>query len=255
MTTNNDETGPVPEWLLERLAAGDLPEARARALEARLAREPGGQQRLAALAASNQEILAAHPPEAIAETVRRRATRRAEASRGQRARWWLAVPTAALAAAAILLAIRGVGPRPPGGGDGDDDRIKGVSGAPSLRVYRKAGRTVERLSEGAPTHAGDELQLAYLARGRRFGAVLSLDGTGRITFHLPERGGRAAALQANGEVTLPQSYQLDAAPQFERFFLVAGDAPFDTDVLADVVRGTRPPPAGTDLITFTVRKE
>lgn len=248
MSIKDDPTGPVPDWLLERLAAGDLPPARARAIEARLAREPGGEARLAALAASNQEILAAHPPEAIAAAVRRRADEAARRRAAPRRPGWLvAVPAAALAAAALLLVVRA---QPPA--DVDGERSKG---APSLRVYRKAGRAVEKLAEGAPARAGDELQLAYIASGKRFGAVLSLDGAGRVTFHLPERGGRAVALQAGGEVTLPQSYQLDAAPQFERFLLVAGDAPFDTDGLADVIRGSRPAPAGTVAVTFTVRKE
>jgi hypothetical protein len=253
MSIKDDPTGPVPEWLLERLAAGDLPPARARAIEARLAREPDGQARLAALAASNQEILAAHPPEAIAEAVRRRAdqaARRHEARR--RPAWLVALPAAAaLGAAAVLLVVRaGVGPQPPT--FEDDGRPKGD---PSLSVYRKAGRRVEKLDNGAAARAGDELQLAYIARGKRFGAVLSIDGTGRVTFHLPERGGQAAPLQAGGEITLPQSYQLDAAPQFERFLLVAGNEPFDVDGLADVIRGTRPAPANTVAVTFTVRKE
>jgi hypothetical protein len=188
----------------------------------------------------------------MAEAVRRRAaeTERRRAAR-RRPGWVLALPAAALAAAAVLLLVRpGAGPQSPDVSYGDH-----IKGAPSLSVYRKAGRRVERLADGAPARAGDELQLAYIASGKRFGAVLSIDGSGRVTFHLPERGGRAAALQAGGEITLPQSYQLDAAPQFERFLLVAGNEPFDADGLADVVRGTRPAPAGTVAVTFTVRKE
>ena len=94
-----------------------------------------------------------------------------------------------------------------------------------------------------------------MAHGNRYGAVVSLDGAGRITYHLPEGGGQASALRGSGEVSLPQSYQLDAAPSFERFLIVAGNAPFDTGVLADVLRGAAKPPAGTETSTFTVRKE
>ncbi len=130
-----------------------------------------------------------------------------------------------------------------------------MSGPATLRVYRKAARGAERLADGASARPGDQLQLAYLARGQRFGAVVSVDGAGQVTYHLPEKGARAVALQPGGEVTLPDSYQLDAAPQFERFWLITGDRPFETDGLADAVRGLRPPPAGTEIFTFTVRKE
>ena len=177
------------------------------------------------------------------------ADRRAAAARPRRrAGWLLGIPTLVVGAAALLLWLR-PGPAPT---DDGGDRPKGPA---RLHVYRKAAKGVERLPDGAAVRAGDELQLAYVASGHRFGAVVSLDGAGRVTFHLPEGGGRAVSLRASGEVTLPQSYQLDAAPRFERFLLVTGDVPFDTGILPDVIRGSAPPPAGTGIIPFTVRKE
>ena len=255
MKTNN-LAGSVPEWLIERLAAGELPPARAREIEQRLEGEPDGKERLARIAASNAEILAAHPPEAVTAEIRRRATeakrRASAAANAKRSTWVLAIPALAAAAAILVLWIRP--PRPVEGvTQGHYEGIKGAQRSVGLRVYRKAGKKVERLSEGAPARAGDELQLAYVAAGHAFGAVLSLDGAGRVTFHMPEGGGKAAELKA-GEVTLPQSYQLDAAPVFERFLIIAGDAPFDTTGLADVVRGVAKPPAGTETFAFTVRR-
>ena len=256
MSSHDDRSGKVPEWMIERLAAGELDPARAHDVEQRLAREPGGQARVAALVDSNAEILSAHPPAAMADAIRQRAAevvRREAAARPRRSSvWLLGAPLLAAAAMAAVLVVRPSRP-PTEAGERDGERIKGA--APSLHVYRKLGKKVERLADGAPTRAGDELQLAYVAGGRRFGAVVSLDGAGRITFHLPEGGGRSAALRTGGEVTLPQSYQLDAAPRFERFLIVVGDAPFDTRALPDVVRGAAPPPAGTESFTFTVRKE
>jgi hypothetical protein len=255
MSSHDDRSGKVPEWMIERLAAGDLAPARARDVEQRLAREPDGQARVAALADSNAEILSAHPPAAMAEAIRQRAVeaaRREAAARPRRSSAWL-LGAPLLAAAAMAVVLVRPSPQPTEDGEGDGERIKGA--APSLHVYRKLGKKVERLADGAPTRAGDELQLAYVAGGRRFGAVVSLDGAGRITFHLPEGGGRSAALRTGGEVTLPQSYELDAAPRFERFLIVVGNAPFDTRALPDVLRGAAPPPAGTESFTFTVRKE
>jgi len=235
--------------MVERLAAGDLPAAEARVVEQRLEREPEGPARLGRIMDSNAEMLTMHPPAAMAEAIRQRAKaadRRAAVSRPRR--WLMIVPVLAVGAVGLVSALQS-GPQPLG----SDERIKGL--APSLHVYRRAGKSVERLADGAPARPGDQLQLAYVAAGRRYGAVVSLDGAGRITYHLPEGGGVAAALRANGEVALPQSYQLDAAPRFERFLIAASNAPFDTGVLADVLRGAAKPPAGTEISTFTVRKE
>jgi len=262
MKPNDQETAVVPEWLVERLAAGDLPPARAAEVRRRLALEPDGAARLARVAASNAEILAAHPPADLAAEVRRRADggARATAARSRR-HWGFAVmaPTLGLAALGLTLWLRPVTPGHPRAGSvatgaGDDgDNIKGLQ--PRLRVYRKAGDKVERLRDGAVVRAGDRLQLAYVAAGYRFGAVLSVDGAGKVTFHLPSAGPAVERLRPDGEVALPEAYELDAAPAFERFVLVAGNAPFDPGTLGDVARGAASAPAGTVTITFTVRKE
>jgi hypothetical protein len=262
----DEAAGLTPDWLVERLAAGDLPAAQAEALRRRLEGEAGGPERLASLASSNAEILAAHPPAEMAHLIRTRAA--ADAAKRTaalpRSFWVMGVPV--LACAAAIAAVFLLPPARPGGSGGtvvlapvgtaDDGVIlKGLE--PRLRVYRKLGRKIERLTDGAAARAGDELQLAYIAAGRRYGAVLSLDGSGRVTFHLPVDGAGSAAalLRAQGEVSLPASYQLDAAPRFERFLFVTADAPFSIERLPEVIRGDASPPAGTSAIVFTVRKE
>jgi anti-sigma factor RsiW len=253
MTVKNKEAGavePVSDYLIERLVAGDLSAERAAEVQARLAAEPDGQARIAQLRASNEEILRAHPPAEVAEQIRRRAARPAAV----RAPRWLSlgVPMTLAAAFALVLVVRGTtGP----GHAGADDVYERIKGAPSLRVYRKAaaGR-VERLQDGATTRSGDQLQLSYLASGRRFGAVLSVDGAGQVTFHLPAVAGPAVQLNSHGETALASSYELDAAPGFERFLFVTSDEPFDAAALADVARGHTPPPAGKYTVFFTVRK-
>jgi hypothetical protein len=163
------------------------------------------------------------------------------------------------AAFALVLVVRGTtGPGKAGSGgerlvDDSGDAIKGLN--PKLRVYRKAaaGR-VELLKDGAPTRAGDELQLAYVAAGHKFGAVLSVDGADRVTFHLPAVAGPAVRLRTDGEIALTSAYELDAAPGFERFVFVTGDEAFDASALVDVVRGRTPPPTGKGAVFFTVRK-
>ena len=62
--------------------------------------------------------------------------------------------------------------------------------------------------------------------------LLSIDGAGRVTLHLPDERARSAApLRAVREIPLPSAYELDDAPGFERFVLVTSPAPFS---VADV---------------------
>jgi hypothetical protein len=253
----------VSEYQLERLAAGDLPPARAEALRARLAGDPEGRARLERLMASNEEILRAHPPEQMAGEIQRRLAHAGAAAYRDRAHarswspWRLSFGLPVLAAAAVLFVVaRGGGWQwGAGAGTGADDSgdtLKGLK--PSLRVYRKMAGRVERLQDGASTQAGDELQVAYVAAGHRYGAVVSADGAGHVTYHLPAAAGPAVRLRAAGETVLPSAYELDAAPGFERFVFVAGDEPFDASMLADIASGRASPPAGKVAVVFTVRK-
>jgi hypothetical protein len=114
--------------------------------------------------------------------------------------------------------------------------------SPRLWVYRQ--RTVanqeqpERLSDGARAARGDLLQLAY-ATGRdgRYGVLLSIDGAGRVTQHLPEPGASAAAtLRSANEIHLPTAYELDDAPGFERFLLITSTQPFPVASALDAAR-------------------
>ena len=50
-----------------------------------------------------------------------------------------------------------------------------------------------------------------LSGGAPYGAVISLDGRGTVTFHLPTHGTAAAELSGRGAVPLPRSYELDDA--------------------------------------------
>jgi len=245
MATRYDK---IPDWLLERFAAGDLSERQAKETRERLAAQ-GEEPRLAALAASNAEILAALPPERVVPEIERRAAARArKASR--------AVPLLGLSAVATctagLLAILALRvhhgtvamPSPAQESIG----IRGL--APSLRVHRKTKAGSELLAPRARVRKGDTLQLGYVAAGRRFGVIASIDARGTVTLHLPESPGPAAGLEPNGERALAHAFELDDAPGFERFVFVTGDAPFHTaDVAAALTSG---PPLSDSLSAFEI---
>ena len=243
------EDRPVPDWLLERLAAGELPATEAARLRARLEAE-GGLARLHALEVSNQEILDAHPPAAVATEVRRRAQRRTPVRRT------VLMSTLALGVAglAVVFALAR-GPRPGDrAGDLEETTARGLQ--PHLHVYRKQGQGIERLKDGARVRGGDLLQIAYVAAGRRFGVVASVDAGGAVTLHLPEAAGPAVRLGSGQAVALTGAFELDANPGFERFVFVTADQPFDTaEVVASLRPGGPPLPTGRTVFALTVIKD
>lgn len=117
--------------------------------------------------------------------------------------------------------------RPPATTPLDDDdpvRIKGL--VPSLLLHRQRDGRVEALRDGDVAHAGDLVQISYMAAGNRNGVVLSLDGRGLVTLHHPARPDARATLEARGQHALDHAYELDDAQAYERFVLVtSGDEP------------------------------
>lgn len=226
---------PSRQWLLERLALGELDPATAADVRRKLtAAGVDVDAALAELAASNAALLAEHPASRMAAAVRRRV----EAARPRRARHalWIAAPVALAGALALVLWAR-----PSGGPSGDaglePTRIKGPA-APLSRVlvYRHEAGGDRALADGARAAEGDLIQLAYRQRRAGYGLLLSIDGGGRVTVHWPEQAAGAGQLETTVEARLPSAYELDAAPGFERFFLVTAPQPF---AVAPVVAAAR----------------
>ncbi len=235
---SREQATPISDVLLEQFALGELdPDAMA-AIEHRLAGDAELAARLDAIRRSDAEILAVHPPERFARSVRDRLERNSRATDrdrppdlrttrtpSRRRSWLLGVPVLAAAAVAAMLLlppgpVPGDDPRGPGSGE---IRTKGL--APHLNVYRRAGDEAERLADGATVTAGDVLQLSVVAGYDAFGVVVSIDGAGVVTRHFPEDPSGSTELAHDGEVPIPHAYELDAAPAFERFFLVTGAEP------------------------------
>lgn len=241
-------TTPRPVSLLERerLALGELDEATAADVRARLAAE--GTDPFAHLP-DNATVFAEDAPGDVVREVRRRAAEADWASRRPRRTVWQWLGTA-VAIAVVLIAVgRGVlTPAPLPG----DIVLKGGS---ELVLYRQTDRGPERLTSGAQAHQGDTVQLAFQAAGARHGLLLSIDGRGAVTEHHRFSGKRPV-----GEVVLDTAYVLDDAPRFEVFHLILADAPFDADaLLTSVQRGgatTAPPvvPAHTRVLSLTLTK-
>jgi hypothetical protein len=260
----------VPDLVLERLRLGELEKSRAASLRERLGRDEELRLRLAALEASDAEILRTYPADQFAAAVRAGAGREAEMSRAGRPGWRTPVMPAAVAA--CLLALLGgarlvrdtlVSPGASPSATAPGERVKG--GPVALLLFRQGlDRSVERLAQGAVARPSEVVQIAYQAGGHPYGVILSIDGRGTVTRHLPAEGEMAAPLRAGGTVVLPAAFRLDDAPSLERFYFVAGDEPFAVAPIEAMVlrsgtdpRTANPLPLAPQLaqVSFLLAKE
>ncbi len=215
---------PIPDWKLERLAQGELPKDELEALQAQVAHDPELQRRLAALREDDAALLAAQPPAQVARLIAARAS-----VQSRRRHLRLVLPLVpVLVAAAWLLTVA----EPQGDARQsvlETTRAKGL--VPHLVVHRKRGVEAEVLADGAPARPGDVLQLSYVAAGRAHGVVVSIDGRGTVTLHHPQSARGPTLLEREAEVALPTAYELDDAPDFERFFFVTAEQPLDVGAI------------------------
>ena len=226
----------IPELLLERYPLSELDPAEHEGIRARLEVEPALKARLQELEDSNRAILARLPAPRVAAEVRLRAGR--SATPAHPAVWHLAWAAPAITAAAVAFAVftkdatRQAGisleTNPAG------ERLKGLS--PHLAALRIRGGVAEPVASGGEAKAGDTVQLSYVSAGRDWGMVLSIDGRGAVTLHLPPDVSKVALLSKGGEVALPSAYVLDDAPGFERFIFISSGLPFSPASVLEAAR-------------------
>jgi hypothetical protein len=246
---------------VERFLLGQLSPEREARLRARL-----GDAQLAELermhAEQSAELFERLPPAHFQKLVEARA-RTQERSRAVRKAPWL-VPALVVGLAAAFVAVA-LPEREPGTAPKDaleDTRAKGL--APTLLVFRRQAGGVEELAPLSQVAPSDVLQLGYVAAGRPYGVIVSLDGAGAVTLHSPAQERATPLLEPAGKHMLESAYQLDAAPHFERFVLVTSETPFDLATVlraasekakqADAREGPLALPSGLEQTSFVLRK-
>ena len=219
MAVDND--GPVAEITLERYRLKELGADAAARLERRMQVDEHLRRRVDALARSDEQIRSSERLELVAARVRDRLGADRTVDRRARtpvARW--ALPAAVAAGVALIALLPWTLFAPAGG----DERIKGLNA--SLTLFRQVGAGSETLVDGAVARQGDVIRVGYRAAGRAYGVILSIDGRGHVTMHLPTGGDRAVPLGREPTVLLDQAYELDDAPHWERFYFITGEGPF-----------------------------
>ena len=225
----------TPQIYLEQYALGELPPERIQTLD-----HPDTAYRLIELEESNKEILSHYSPEEMSRKITERLSgKEAEVHRPRFSlRPVLPVAAAAFLALGLILPLifSGAPEKNAVAAPGDTlieegVRLKGLE--PGLHIYRKNGETVELMQNANTVQNYDLLQMSYIAAGKKYGMIFSIDGNGFVTLHYPDFTGASPELQPQGEIPLDFSYQLDDAPGFERFFFVTSDSYFSVDAVLE----------------------
>ncbi len=235
----------VSDLLLEQYALGELSPRQARKIQDELARDPSLRSRYEEIARSDREILQRYPPDEMEKAIRDRLEADAKdesrdeglsSSLEPAGRWALQLAIALPAAAVILLVVSFFLFRDRLATD--QIRVKGL--VPHVSAFLKTPGGARDLAPGTLVQRGDVIQLGYTASEARYGAIVSVDGRGTITWHLPAgfmgTPRSSPALERQGRVMLPSAYELDDAPGFERFFFVYSERPFDLAVVEEAAR-------------------
>ena len=256
--------GGVPDWQLERYLLDELPPHQARQVAELERGSAEVRSRLATLRASNSELEARYPAAWMGRRIQRRldgAGVASDGSPGQASGWrpWLAprlaAPAAVIALVAVVLVSLPDTPLPGGPPPAGEQRRKGAG--PHLILHRKTPAGSQRLSDGAGARTGDRILIQYRGDGAAYGAIVSVDGRGTVTRHLPQRGDASVRLERGGPVSLEYSYELDDAPRLERFYLVTAAAPFAVETVLRAAAGAPDAlhlPARLAQSTFTLVK-
>jgi hypothetical protein len=205
----------ISDRLLERYHLGEVNEAERQHLELALRTEGMLLARLAELRESDAAIRAAYPGPLLGNAALK--------SYQPLNRPPVNLMKPALAVAfTVVLGLVGFGTLRGATSVPDDIRLKG--GSPSLTLYRLANNEPERLFDKAAVKPRQRIQVAFDLAGSPHLAVVSVDGLHHVTKHWPPN---VDSLAPPGFKALDQSFELDEAPDFERFFLVTSAQPID----------------------------
>lgn len=104
-------------------------------------------------------------------------------------------------------------------------RIKGdeINRESYFSVYKKTGNKSKRLESGMILSKGDVIQLSYTSGGKKYGVLFSIDGRGILTLHFPYSVNDEAVLENGKNILLKEAYELDDAPNYEKFFFILSD--------------------------------
>lgn len=228
--TNPDSA--IPLWKLERYLLGELPREEMVRIRKQLDEDSGLQSRLEDLKKQYAQLDAAHLSGEMIQGIRNKLKDEKPAFSLWQSGLKNLKPAAGVLALLILLPFGVRMFRPAIDTEPaavQETRIKGMN--PELHLFRKVKNGSQPLAPGAQAGEGDLIQILYNAAGMEYGAIVSVDGARRTTYHLPEHRNEAVKLVQGGRVYLDFSFELDATPGKEEFYFITSHKPFAVDTV------------------------
>lgn len=230
----------IPDILLERLSLGELDKKEEETIMKRL-EEAGEMSRLEEIKLSSKEILRKYPSEKIVSNIKERyrvESIKEEIDKNKRKKMFLKqvfiiAPAITAALVAILILGPGIKVQVDNGIENTDGGViidgNRVKDGPKLFIFRKKTTGEEKMRHNSIVSAGDTLQLAYASGEYKYGIIFSVDGSGYITLHYPYNKSNSLKLDSGEKTFLNDAWELDDAPDFERFFFIVSDGEMVTD--------------------------
>ena len=236
----------INQWALERYILDELPSEKIMEIKNRLHEDSNLKKEIEKLKKSNQNILNQYSSDIIIPKILSRYEKensRSENKKGIRPILFkrLLYASPVLASALVLLFIilhyRGNIGSSRQNIFTEDTRIKGMSSigltTTHLMIHRRNNDIIELLENGDKAKAGNLLQIAYVATRESYGVILSIDGNGMVTLHYPDSKNEATVLEQNRKVLIGNAYELDDAPEFERFFFITSKSEINVDEILE----------------------
>ncbi|MFH0975736.1 MAG: hypothetical protein V1874_08115 [Spirochaetota bacterium] len=214
----------IPDIMLERYVLKELDPKKTNEIRVLSETDPDIASRIMEIRKSNEEILRTYPDDKItAEITHKYNTQNISWKKQRRipVKYLRIIPPVAVAAAALVVFIL----LPAVKKDvaiidtNDITRIKGKETA--LYLYKKnRNGEIDLMKNNSGAKTGDLIQIGYSTMENSYGVILSIDGRGKVTLHYPANEKQSSKLPAGKKHLLENSYELDDAPDFERFFFI-----------------------------------
>ena len=213
----------VSDLKLEQFVLEELTDKEMATIRSQVDNDEALRTRIHVITVGNEQFEQRFPPAEFLAQVRTRANKsEATETRSMWTRPWAWGPSLAIAVAMLFVLLL---PQEPD----SSFRLKGVQA--HLVAHRVDGDDIELLVAGEQAREGERIQLSVVGAQGMHLVVFSIDGDGLVTLHYPQKGENI--LWTEQAASLPRSYELDDAPQFERFFLLTQDEPIDVPAVLD----------------------
>lgn len=232
----------IPDIILEQYVLGELSESKMSEIKKISESDSSIYRRINDIKTSNAEILAKYPPSLMCEKISEAVL---QAGKGNKTKLLHFIPIPAIGAVAATILFLFIFPirihhpstsgtigtiSSVGTSTNTADVIRTKGGNSYLGIFRKTNSEPEQLKDGSVAHEGDILQIVFQST-HPYGVIFSIDGRGNVTLHYPDSGQSSTKIEKGKRIFLEKAYQLDNAPEFERFFFIASDVGVNTDYI------------------------